>query len=98
MSNFPNIPVRKPIELDFYKLPPNHNPMIQVDADSTFDNVQSSLCLLMRLVMDSEQMELHYSERETRGLLCVLECMEKAMRFELYHRADEDEGGECNQS
>lgn len=93
--NLPNTPDREPYPLDFRTLPPHHNPMICAEPMGTLDNVHSTLKLLIRLILDSEQMELNYSERETRGLLCVLECLADAMQFELYHRidteADEDE-------
>ena len=89
--NLPNIPDREPYRLNFRKLPPNHNPLIHDDPTDTFDNAHSTLKLLIRLIMDSEQMELNYSERETRGLLCMLECLADAMKFELYHRVDDDD-------
>ena len=89
MPNLPNLPNHSPFPLNFRQLPPNHNPLIFDEPESTYDNIHSSLCLLTRLVKDSEQLELTYSERETCGLLCVLECMEQAMRFELFHREEE---------
>ena len=89
--NLPNIPDRKPYEVNFRKLPPNHNPMICDEPTDTLDNVHSTLKVMIRLILDSEQMELNYSERETRGMLCILECLADAMQFELYHRVEEDE-------
>lgn len=86
--NLPNIPDREPYPVDFRKLPPNNNPMICEEPTDTFDNAHSTLTLLIRLILDSERMELDYSERETRGLLCVLECVADAMKFELYHRVE----------
>lgn len=89
--NLPNMPDREPYPVNFRKLPPNHNPLIWEDPTDTFDNAHSTLKLLIRLITDSERMELQYTERETRGLLCILECMADAMKFELYHRVDEDD-------
>ena len=89
--NLPNIPDQEPYPLNFRKLPPNHNPLICDDPTDTFDNAHSTLKLLIRLILDAERMELNYSERETRGLLCVLECLADAIKFELYHRIDADD-------
>lgn len=89
--NLPNTPDREPYPLDFQKLPPNHNPMICDEPTDTFDNIHSALKLLIRLILDSEHMQLDYTERETRGLLCVMECLADAMKFELYHRAEDEE-------
>lgn len=36
-------------------------------------------------------MELNYTERETRGLQRVMECLADAMKFELYHRVDKQD-------
>ena len=89
--NLPNIPEREPYPLDFRQLPPNHNPIICDDATDTFDNAHATLKLLIQLLQDSEHMELKsYTERETRGLLCILECLADAIKFELYHRVEAD--------
>ena len=91
--NLPNTPNRKPHPVDFRNLPPNHNPVIYEGTIDTLDNVHATLKLLIRLIMDAERMELNYSEREARGLLCILECLADAMQLELYHRVEEGEHG-----
>lgn len=89
--NLPNTPEHTPYRLDFGALPPNHNPLISELPADTLDNVHAAMRLLIRLLLEAERMELNYSERETRGLLCVMECLADAMKFELYHRAEEDD-------
>lgn len=84
--NLPNMPEHEAYPLDFSQLAPNHNPLISEEAFGTFDNCQSVQCLLLKLLLQSDRLELDYSERETRGLLCILECVTDAMHFELYHR------------
>ncbi|HEX7028370.1 MAG TPA: hypothetical protein VF268_14100 [Gammaproteobacteria bacterium] len=91
--NLPNTPNQEPCPLDFAALPPNHNPLIQEQPTDTLDNIHAALRLLIRLLSEAERMELNYTERETRGLLCVMECLADAVKFELYHRGEEDKKG-----
>jgi hypothetical protein len=51
-------------------LPPNHNPLTQEQPADTLDNVHAALRLLIRLLSETERMELNYTERETAAC-CV---------------------------
>ena len=90
-SWLPNLPPTKPYPVNFENLPPNHNPIINSDPMMTFDDVHATLMLIIRIILDSERLEVNCTERESRGLLCVLQCLADAMKFELYHRVPNDE-------
>lgn len=77
-------PKRYPV--DFDNLPPNHNGIIDEDKLETFSNIHSALKLVIKVVSSEEKTGLNLTERETRGMLSLLESMADAMKYELYHR------------
>ena len=71
--------------------PPNHNPIIGSSQLDTLENVHDVLKLLEELPLNSESHKLYLEERETWGLVNIIECLLGALRFEVDWRPD---GGE----
>ena len=74
----------------FLKLfPPNHNPLIGVLHADTLLNVHDAIALLQELAVNSDD-GLMPSESVSTGYFFLMDCILRALRFEIYNRQDKE--------
>lgn len=64
----------------------NHNPIIGVLPDDTYNDVTAVLSLLHDMTWSRDTEELCLNKQQTRGLSCILLCLVDAMEYEKNHR------------
>ena len=68
------------------QFPPNHNPLIGLLADDTFNNIYDVLALLQELTITKPNEGLFLSDASTGGVYYLLENAKNALKFEVHHR------------
>ena len=67
-------------------LPPNHNPLIGMLQMDTIHNVHDAVALLQEITVCPGDDGFMFSEWSNTGYYYLMDCVLRALRFEIYYR------------